>query len=239
MATERLQKVLAHAGVGSRRAVEELIAEGRVNVNGHTARLGQRVDISKDVVELDGSRVPLDHRLVYYLVNKPTGVVTTARDTHGRATALDLVDASVRVWPVGRLDVDSEGAMIVTNDGDLTHRLTHPSFEVPKTYVAEVRGAVGAAALRALTAGVALDDGTTAPAQAMVLERARGSSLVEITIHEGRKRQVRRMLDAVGHPVVRLSRVAIGPIRLGRLKAGTARRLRPDEIMALYRQCGM
>jgi 23S rRNA pseudouridine2605 synthase len=239
VATERLQKVLAHAGVGSRRAVEELIAEGRVNVNGRTARLGQRVDASKDLVELDGSRVPLDHRLVYYLVNKPTGVVTTARDTHGRPTVLDLVDASVRVWPVGRLDVDTEGAMIVTNDGDLTHGLTHPRFEVPKTYVAEVRGAMGAGAIRSLAGGVRLDDGMAAPADATVLERARGSTLVEITIHEGRKRQVRRMLDAVEHPVIRLSRVAIGPIRLGRLKAGTARRLRPDEVMALYRLCGM
>jgi len=237
--SERVQKVLAHAGIGSRRAVEELITAGRIRVNGRPARLGQRIDPSKDVVEVDGSRVPLGADLVHYLVNKPPGVVTTAHDPHGRPTIVELVDAAVRVWPVGRLDVATEGAVIVTNDGDLTQRLTHPSFGVPKTYVAEVGGSIGAQAVRALRAGVALADGVTAPATVTVVERGRARSLVEITIKQGRNRQVRRMFAAVDHPVERLVRVAVGPIRLGRLKPGTIRRLKSDEVRALYREAGL
>ncbi|MGH2730071.1 MAG: pseudouridine synthase [Actinomycetota bacterium] len=237
--SERVQKVLAHAGVASRRAVEELIAGGRVMVNGQTARLGQRIDPSKDVVEVDGSRVLLDADLVHYLVNKPAGVVTTAHDPQGRPTVLDLVDAPVRVWPVGRLDIATEGAVIVTNDGDLTQRLTHPSFGVPKTYVAEVAGSIGADAVRVLRTGVALADGVTAPASVKVVTRGRTRSLVEITIKQGRNRQVRRMLEAVDHPVQRLVRVAMGPIRLGRLKPGTIRRLKSQEVRALYREAGL
>jgi 23S rRNA pseudouridine2605 synthase len=236
---ERVQKVLAHAGVGSRRAVEELITAGRIRVNGRPAWLGQRIDPSKDVVEVDGSRVPLGADLVHYLVNKPPGVVTTAHDPHGRPTIIELVDAAVRVWPVGRLDVATEGAVIVTNDGDLTQRLTHPSFGVPKTYVAEVGGSIGPQAVRALRAGVALADGVTAPATVTVVTRGRARSLVEITIKQGRNRQVRRMFDAVDHPVERLVRVAVGPIRLGRLKPGTIRRLKSDEVRALYREAGL
>jgi 23S rRNA pseudouridine2605 synthase len=231
---ERLQKVLARAGVGSRRTVERLIEEGRVMVNGEPARLGRRIESSKDVVEVDGLRVPLAAGVVHYLMNKPVGVVTTARDDAGRPTAIDLIDAPVRVWPVGRLDADTEGALIVTNDGDLTHRLTHPRFGVPKTYLAEVRGAVKRTVLRQLATGVALDDGTTAPARVGVAERREGSTLVEITITEGRNRQVRRMFEACGHPVVRLARIAIGPVRLGRLKPGTVRRLSPVEVAALW-----
>ena len=236
---ERLQKVLAHAGVGSRRAVEDLIASGRVAVNGRRARLGQRVDRANDVVEVDGSRVPLSAELRYYLVNVPAGVVTTASDPHGRPTVMDLVDLDARVWPVGRLDVDTEGALLVTNDGDLTHRLTHPSFAVPKTYVARCRGRVGAAALRRLERGVELDDGIAAPATARVLGGEAAQTLVELTITEGRNRQVRRMLAAVGHPVDRLVRVGIGPLMLGRLKPGTLRRLSPEEVRAVYQSVGL
>jgi 23S rRNA pseudouridine2605 synthase len=236
---ERLQKVLAHAGLGSRRAVEAMIVAGRVKVNGSGARLGQRVDSSKDVVEVDSSRIPLGVDLVYYLANKPVGVVTTARDESGRATVLDLVEPAERVWSVGRLDADTEGALILCNDGHLTQRLTHPGYGVPKTYLAEVRGSVKGTTLRRLAGGVELDDGPSGPAGVALLDRLPGTSLVELTIHEGRNRQVRRMFEAVGHPVVRLSRTAIGPIGLGRLKPGTVRRLGPAEVRSLYRAVGL
>lgn len=236
---ERLQKVLAHAGVGSRRAVEEMIAGGRVTVNGEIAILGRRVDTQKDEVQVDGSTVPLRADLEYLLLNKPEGVVTTADDEAGRETVLDLVEAANRVWPVGRLDIATEGALLITNDGELTHRLTHPRYHVGKTYVAEVTGPVGAGALKRLTRGVELEDGPAAPAEVQLLERGSKRSLVELTIGQGRNRQVRRMMEAVGHPVISLVRTAIGPLRLGRLKPGTYRRLTPDEVRDLYRACGL
>ena len=235
---ERLQKVLAHAGIASRRAVDDLISAGRVRVNGRTARLGQRVNPEKDQVEVDGALVPLQRNLVYYVLNKPAGVVSTAADEQGRETVVDLVDTPERVWPVGRLDIDSEGMLILTNDGDLTHRLTHPSFEVPKTYLAEVAGSVPAGALRRLARGIELEDGPTAPAQVELIERGPRASLVEITLWEGRNRQVRRMFEAVGYRVERLVRVAVGPLRLGRLKPGTFRRLGLEEVMELYGATG-
>lgn len=232
---ERLQKVLAKAGVGSRRVVEDLIAQGRVRVNGKAAVLGNRVDPHKDEVEVDGSRVPLDPALAYYLLNKPVGIVTTAHDERGRPTVLELVDPSMRLWPVGRLDVDTEGALILTNDGELTFRLSHPKFQVAKTYLAEVTGAVGRFTVKQVGAGVDLPDGMTAPAQVRLVERVQGGSLIEVSIVEGRNRQVRRMLEHVGHPVRRLVRTAIGPVGLGRLKPGTWRRLSSEEVRALYR----
>jgi 23S rRNA pseudouridine2605 synthase len=235
---ERLQKALARAGVGSRRAVEELIAAGRVRVNGAPAVLGRRVDVRKDKVEVDGSPIPLDPELVYYLLNKPEGVVSTAADPQGRVTVVDLVDPGVRVWPVGRLDAGSEGALVLTNDGELTMRLTHPRYEVPKSYLVEVAGAMGPRARRELARGVELDDGTTRPARVEVVDTGAGGSVVEITISEGRNRQVRRMMEAVGHPVRRLVRTSIGPLKLGRLKPGTARRLSPAEVRALYAATG-
>ena len=236
---ERLQKVLARAGLGSRRTVEDLIRQGRIKVNGQPARLGVRVDPRNDEVEVDGSRVPLGGDLVHYLLNKPAGVVTSAADPAGRPLAIDIVDVGTRVWAVGRLDLDTEGALVVTNDGDLTHALTHPSFGVPKTYLAEVAGAVGARALRELERGVSLEDGVTAPARARIVERRPGATLVELTLTEGRNRQVRRMLEAVGHPVDRLVRTSIGPIALGRLKPGAFRRLSPEEVRSLYRAVGL
>lgn len=231
---ERIQKVLARAGVGSRRAVEELVAAGRIRVNKKAAHLGQRIDPSKDKVEVDGSFVPLDPALVYYLLNKPSGIVTTTSDPEGRPTVLDVVDLEVRVWPVGRLDIDTEGALVLTNDGELTNRLTHPSLGVPKTYLAEVRGAVKTRTLKQLARGIDLEDGPTGPATVGIVDRMAATTLVEITIAEGRNRQVRRMFDAVGHPVVRLARIAIGPVTLGRLKPGTYRRLSPAEVGALF-----
>ena len=236
---ERLQKVLARAGLGSRRAVEEMIAAGRIRVNGERAQLGRRVDPSKDIVEVDGSRWPLDTDLVYYLMNKPVGVVATASDPQGRTTVLDLLDPQVRVWSVGRLDVDTEGALILTNDGELTQALTHPSRGVPKTYLAEVAGGVKGRTLQRLARGVELEDGPTAPALVDIVERLPSGTLVEITISEGRNRQVRRMFEAVGHPVKRLARIAIGPVRLGRLKPGTVRRMSPDQVRSLFKASGL
>jgi 23S rRNA pseudouridine2605 synthase len=236
---ERLQKALARAGIGSRRAVEDLIAARRVSVNGTIARLGDRVDPGKDKVEVDGFRVQLATDLVYYLMNKPEGVVTSAHDPEGRPTVTDLVEVGTRVWPVGRLDMDTEGALLLTNDGELTQHLTHPSHGVPKTYLAEVGGTIGRRALTQLRAGIVLEDGPACPAEAHVVERLAGASLVEITVTEGRNRQVRRMLEHVGHPVRRLVRTAIGPLMLGRLRAGRVRRLGPAEVRALYRACGL
>jgi 23S rRNA pseudouridine2605 synthase len=226
---ERLQKVLARVGVGSRRVCEEMIADGRVSVNGTIADLGRRVDVETDLVELDG--VPLGVRpgLVHYLLNKPAGVITTADDPHGRPTVLELVPDEPRVFPVGRLDMDTEGLLLLTNDGDLTHRLTHPSFGVEKEYIAQVEGTPTRAALRRLREGIELEDGLTAPAEAALV----APGVVRLTIHEGRNRQVRRMCEAIGHPVTRLVRSRIGPLADRRLKPGTWRLLTADELRAL------
>jgi len=231
---ERLQKLLARAGIGSRRACEELIAAGRVTVDGDVARLGARADPRRQRVELDGVPVVVRDDLVYYLLNKPPGVVSTAADPQGRATVLDLVPAHPRVFPVGRLDTDTSGLLLLTNDGELTQLLTHPSHGVPKTYLAEVTGVLSARALHTLRHGVDLDDGPTAPATAKIVQRRGDRAAIEIAIHEGRNRQVRRMLDAVGHPVNRLVRTRIGPVHDRSLAPGTWRALRPSEVRALY-----
>ncbi len=236
---ERLQKVLGRAGIGSRRAVEEMIQRGRIEVNGTRAVLGQRVDPTKDVVKVDGSVVPLQEDLVHFLLNKPAGVVSTADDPEGRPTVVDMIETDARVWPVGRLDLETEGALLLTNDGELTLHLTHPRFGVPKTYVAEVQGSVTPRTARTLARGVDLEDGPTAPAEVKVLERGAAGSVVELVLKEGRNRQARRMFEAVGHPVRRLVRTSIGPLRLGRLKPGTYRRLGPAEVRELYRASGL
>ena len=228
---ERIQKVLAAAGVASRRAVEEMVAEGRITVNGQPARLGQRVDPDADEVEVDGIPVGLRADLAYYLLNKPPGVVTTASDPQGRPTVVTLVPAEPRVFPVGRLDADSEGLLLLTNDGGLTHRLTHPSFGVDKEYLAHVEGRPSRGALRRLREGVELDDG---PAQAVAVSHPE-PSVVRIVVHEGRNRMVRRMCEAVGHPVIRLVRTRIGPLADRKLPPGQWRELRPEEVRALER----
>ena len=202
---ERLQKVLARVGIGSRRVCEDLIAEGRVLVDGETAVLGRRVDPETALIEVDGAPVGVRPDLVHYVLNKPAGVVTTADDPQGRPTVVGLVPNEPRVFPVGRLDVDTEGLLLLTNDGELAHRLTHPSYGVEKEYVAEVEGLPTRAVLRRLREGVELDDGPTAPARATLVD----PSVVRLTIHEGRNRQVRRMCEAVGHSVVRLSLIHI------------------------------
>ena len=228
---ERLQKVLARVGIGSRRVCEDLIAEGRVTVDGEVAVLGRRVDVETALIELDGAPIGVRPDLVHYVLNKPAGVVTTADDPQGRPTVVGLVPAEPRVFPVGRLDVDTEGLLLLTNDGELAHRLTHPSFGVEKEYVAELEGSPSRAALRRLREGVELDDGTTAPARAALLE----PSVVRLTVHEGRNRQVRRMCDAVGHPVVRLTRTRTGPLADRSLAPGAWRELTGDEVRSLQR----
>ena len=228
---ERLQKVLARAGFGSRRVCEELIADGLVTVDGEVAELGRRVDAEHDQVAVDGVVVGVRPGLVHYLLNKPAGVVTTASDPQGRPTVVDLVPATPRVFPVGRLDLDTQGLLLLTNDGDLANRVAHPSHGVEKEYLAEVAGAPSRATLRRLREGVDLDDGPTAPARASLTP----PNLVRLVIHEGRNRQVRRMLDAVGHPVKQLIRTRIGPITDPRLAPGEWRPLTNDELRALER----
>ena len=226
---ERLQKVLARLGFGSRRVCEELIAEGRVTVDGQIAILGRRVDVDSALVEVDGSAVGIRPDLVHYLLNKPAGVITTADDPQGRPTVVQIVPDQPRVFPVGRLDADTEGLLLLTNDGELTHRLTHPSYGIEKEYLTHVEGEPSRAAVRALRDGVELDDGLTARARVTLVE----ANLLRITIHEGRNRQVRRMCEAVGHPVVRLVRTRIGPLVDRRLKPGDWRTLDRDEVRGL------
>jgi 23S rRNA pseudouridine2605 synthase len=229
-AGERLQKVLATRGYGSRRVCEDLIAARRVTVNGDVAELGRRVDPEVDLVEVDGAPVGTKPGLVHYLLNKPPGVVTTAKDTHGRPTVVELVPAEPRVFPVGRLDADTEGLLLLTNDGELANRIAHPRHGLDKAYLVTVGGGpVNAGSVRRLRDGVELDDGQTAPAK--VSQPSPG--VLRITIHEGRNRQVRRMCEAVGHPVTRLVRTRIGPLQDRRLKPGTWRHLTPAEVIAL------
>jgi len=226
----RLAKYLAHAGVASRRAAEQLVFAGRVTVGGEVVRDPARDVGEEDAVAVDGAGVALERRHVVYALNKPAGVVSTAHDTHGRRTVVDLVKAERRLYPVGRLDADTTGLILLTDDGELAYRLTHPSFEVPKTYRAVVRNPpVREPALRRLREGVELEDGRTSPAK--VRRIAPGE--LELTIHEGRKRQVRRMCEAVGHRVESLERVAFGPLRLGTLPPGGHRRLTPAEVERL------
>ncbi len=230
----RLQKVLAEAGIGSRRACEDLINAGRVTVDGVVAVIGRRVDPETAAIELDGVPVPTRAGLVHYLLNKPVRVVSTVTDPEGRPTVVDLVPAEPRVYPIGRLDRDTEGLLILTNDGELTNRLTHPRYGVEKEYLAEVEGEPSRATLRRLREGVALDDGVTAPARVALASGQSGTSVLTIVIHEGRNRQVRRMCEAVGHPVLRLVRTRIGPLADRTLAPGQYRALTAAEVRGLY-----
>ena len=223
----RLNAYLARAGVASRRGADELIKAGRVTVNGEPGQLNTSVQ-SRDRVEVDGERVALQ-RLAYVLLHKPAGVVTTARDPQGRPTVVGLVPAEPRIVPVGRLDADTTGALLLTNDGPLAHRLAHPRYGVEKVYEAEVEGEPDDEALDALRNGIELDDGATAPARV----RRLGPNTIELALHEGRNRQVRRMLEAVGHPVARLHRRAYAGLTLEGLEPGRWRELEPSEVDAL------
>ena len=225
---ERLQKVLARAGIASRRASEEMIQAGRVTINGQIAALGDKVADS-DRIELDGIPVLRDPNLVHYLLHKPRDVVSTASDTENRQTVVDLVPSAIRVYPVGRLDADSEGLIILTNDGDLTHYLTHPSFGIEKEYLVQVEVKPSRNAIRQLRQGVELDDGLTAPAKVSLVDE----KLLKMVIHEGRNRQIRRMCESVGHPVVRLIRSRIGPIVDRSLRPGSFRELTNQELKSI------
>jgi len=237
---ERLQKVLAAAGVGSRRACEDLIFRRRVTVNGKVAKLGDKVDPATAEIHVDGQRVITDTKLVYLAMNKPRGVVSSLDDEKGRTELADFLGQfEQRLFHVGRLDADSEGLLLITNDGDLTNKLTHPRYGISKTYLAEViNGPLSRNVSRRLLAGVELEDGP-ARADAFKLVGALGKTAqVEIVLHEGRKHIVRRMLDEVGHPVTRLIRTAVGPIRLGDLRPGGFRHLSNAEIAALFKAVG-
>lgn len=230
---ERLQKVMAHAGVASRRDSEEMIKAGRVRVNGEVVtELGTKVDPEKDRIEVDGEPISLEKK-VYIVLYKPRGVISTAHNSHGRPTVVDLVNVEQRVYPVGRLDADSEGLVLLTNDGALTHQLTHPRFEHPKEYHVLVAGRPSRETLERLRTGIRLEDGLTAPAQVDVLRREDGDTWLRMILHEGRKRQIRRMADAVGHPVRRLIRVRMGSILLGNLAPGKWRYLSRQEVKQL------
>lgn len=239
MPEERLQRALARAGLGSRRACEDLIREGRVTVNGRVAVLGNRVDSSRDVVAMDGHRVSIDPGLRYLAFHKPSGVTTTMRDPHARTGLTAYLPADVRVFPVGRLDRETEGLLILTNDGELANRLMHPRYGVEKEYLAEVGAAPTERQVARLRRGVELEDGVATAVAARAVGRTGARGAVRLVMAEGRKREVRRMLDAVGLPVRRLIRVRVGPVRLGRLRPGEARDLSAREVGALYRVAGL
>ncbi len=239
MPEERIQKILATAGVCSRRAAELLIKAGRVRVNGRPVGLGDKADPAHDIISVDGENVhvPKKRRNIYIMLNKPRGYVTTAKDAHARRTVMDLVvDIPERLYPAGRLDKDSEGLLILTNDGDFTNRLLHPSSGVTKLYRVTVRPRASEDALAKLAAGVTLDDGAkTAPASVRVVTADAERSVLEISITEGKNRQIRRMCEAVGLSVARLRRNSVGPLKLGMLKPGTWRELTTAEVAALMR----
>ncbi|RAY16408.1 MFS transporter [Actinomadura craniellae] len=236
----RLQKVLAEAGVGSRRHCEQLIADGKVKVDGRVVDwFGAKVDPQRAVIHVEGRRVETRAGMRYYMVNKPRGVVSTMADPGGRKSLADYVDVPERLFHVGRLDTDTEGLILLTNDGELAHRLTHPSYGVEKTYLAEVPGPIPRDLGKRLRAGVELDDGFAKADRFRVFEQVGKRALVEVTLHEGRKHIVRRLLKAVGHPVQQLARIEFGPIKLGQLKPGTMRALTIKEIGELYKAVGL
>ncbi|MCL6453265.1 MAG: rRNA pseudouridine synthase [Alicyclobacillus sp.] len=232
---ERLQKVLARAGIASRRKSEELIISGRVTVDHQVVQaLGTTVDPSRQVIHVDGKPIAAQD-VTCVLLHKPVAYVTTTHDPEGRRTVMDLVSGlDVRLYPVGRLDYDSSGLLLLTNDGALTERLLHPRYHVEKTYRVTVVGMPEASALKRLQQGIELDDGVTAPAQVVVLRHHPKESVLEVTIHEGRNRQIRRMFEAIGNPVKRLKRIRFGPLTIDRLASGHWRPLRPEEWVALY-----
>lgn len=231
---QRVQKLLASAGFGSRRQCEQLIAAGRVAVDGVTVSLGARADAAHQTITVDGVKVRTDPDLVHFMLNKPRGVITTMDDPEGRPTVAEYVTTPSRVFPVGRLDADTEGLLLLTNDGPLAQRLTHPRYGVAKTYVARLRGAVRRQAIRQLTDGVELDDGVAVARSVRTLAAARDETLLEIVVTDGRNRQVRRMLGAVGLTLERLARVQLGPIALGDMGQGRVRPLTSREVHDLY-----
>jgi pseudouridine synthase len=236
----RLQKFLAQAGVCSRRAAEELIRQGRVEVNGDRAELGRSVDPLKDRISLDAKPVSLPAQRLVVALNKPTGCVTTASDPQGRRTVLDFFpDLGVRIFPVGRLDYDAEGLLLLTNDGDLANRLLHPRYGISKIYDVKVKGHPDKKAIEQLCSGVRLQEGVTAPAQVEIIRELPDAVWIRITLHQGWNRQIKRMGQAVGHPVLKIRRIAYGPVRLGGLTPGMHRFLGPGEIRKIYEEAGL
>lgn len=233
--TERLQKVMSRAGLMSRRAAEELIEASRITIDGRVAVLGDRVDPATQLVEVDGSPIPLAPDLRTYLLNKPVDAISTASDPQGRRTVVDLVDSDVRVWPIGRLDADSEGLILISNDGELTNRVTHPRYGMTKTYMVLLEGAPSKQTVRRLIEGVDLSDGPAAARKARIMDRSHGMTMVEMVMTEGRNREIRRMCDVIGHPVRRLARTAIGPLTDRQLAQGESRQLTSVEVAELYR----
>lgn len=238
---ERLQKYLARSGVASRRQAEEMIKSGLVMVNGQTVtEMGLKVDPDRDSIVVSGREVKPEESFVYLLLNKPSGVVTTLKDPEGRTTVAHLLqEVPERVYPVGRLDYETEGLLLLTNDGQLAFRLSHPRFKVPKTYVVKTAGRMDGRSIEKLRRGVMLEDGVTMPAQVKFIKGTGDSTWLELTITEGRNRQVRRMCDAVGHPVLYLQRTRYGPLSLGNLEPGRFRALTPAEVKELKRACGL
>ncbi len=232
---ERIQKIIAQAGIASRRAAEQLILAGRVTVNGQTASLGMKADPLSDHVKVDGKLITRREPKVYYLFYKPRGVVTSVADPEGRPTVKDyFAGIRMRVFPVGRLDFDSEGLLFVTNDGEFANAVLHPSREMQKTYAAKVKGRIADEHIAQLCQGIRLEDGMTAPAKVRRIRTTESNCWIQITIHEGRNRQVRRMLEQVGHPVLRLKRVAIGSFGVGDLKPGLYRELTREEVRIFH-----
>jgi len=235
---QRIQKILAQMGVASRRKAEELIAEGRVTVNGRTAEIGMKADSARDHVKVDGKLLTRPEPKVYLIFNKPKGVVTSLSDPEGRPTVKDFLQrVKYRVFPVGRLDYDTEGLLLITNDGDFAQAVLHPSKKIYKTYLAKVKGIIDNDALEKLRAGVRLQEGQTAPSKVRrIPHRSENNSWIEISLHEGRNRQVRRMLEKVGYPVAKLKRVSINGVKLRNLKPGEFRPLEPDEMESLMQE---
>jgi 23S rRNA pseudouridine2605 synthase len=234
---KRLQKILSEIGIASRRRAEELIIEGRVTVNGRTAILGMKADPDRDHVKFDGKLIARPEPKVYLILNKPRSVVTSLRDPEGRPTVKDyLKGVKYRVFPVGRLDYDSEGLLLLTNDGDFAQAILHPSKKIAKSYLIKVKGSPEEEDIKKLRVGIKLEDGITAPAKLQKIRSTENNIWLEITIHEGRKRQIRRMLEQIGHPVLKLKRIRINGIELGDLKPGEYRYLKPAEISKMKKE---
>lgn len=227
----RIHKYLAHAGIASRRHAEEMVSKGEVMVNGSVAKVGQVIDSDTAKVSVGGKSVAIDKVLVYYLLNKPRGVVSSVTDPDGRRTVTSLVPGGHRLYPVGRLDYDSEGLMLLTNDGDLAYRMTHPKFEIDKTYHVLVKGVMTEKSIGYLEQGVTIEGKKTAPAKVSIAESQPSNTWIDITIHEGRNRQIRKMCEAVGYPVMRLIRTHLGPWELGDISSGKFRILSPSELV--------